>query len=115
MRNFIQIAPIHKGVTDCTITGIAYVAKTKKEIANLPEHQILVTQYATPDLVEYFQRAKAIATDHGGATSHAANIARQRGYVVALGLGEATKLIQTGDEITIEIKNGLSRVILKGT
>lgn len=103
------------GVTNRTVVGTAYVAKTKKELEDLPTGHILVTPYATPDLVEYFATAKAVVTDHGGATSHAANIARQKGYVVALGLGKATQLISTGDEIAIEIKDGKSKVSLKGT
>jgi phosphoenolpyruvate-protein kinase (PTS system EI component) len=49
---------------------------------------------------------KGIVTDHGGVGSHAAIIAREYGIACVVGTVNATKSIQTGDIILLDIERG---------
>lgn len=82
--------------------GEAYVVSPDNPIDNLPAGMILVTSFASPELVIYFERAIAVVTDHGGKTSHAANMARQKNLPCIVGTGNATEKIKHGDIITID-------------
>ena len=46
-------------------------------INSFPKNSILITSMTSPDLVPIFKKVKAIITDEGGLTSHAALIARE--------------------------------------
>lgn len=82
--------------------GKAYVVSDDNPIEKLPSGMILVTSFASPDLAIYFDRAIAVVTDHGGKTSHAANMARHKNLPCVVGTGNATQKIKHGDTITIE-------------
>lgn len=90
--------------------GKAYVASTKRELEKIPQGSILVTPFAKPDLVSYFDRVPAIVTDHGGLTCHLANLAREYGKTCIVGTGKATKLIKTGEKITVEAGEKIGKV-----
>jgi len=62
---------------------------------------ILVTGMTDPDWVPIMKRAAGIVTDHGGRTSHAAIVSRELGIPAIVGTGEATEILQDGQEITI--------------
>lgn len=85
-----------------TRTGKAYVVSTDNPIEKLSSGMILVTSFASPDLAIYFDRAIAVVTDHGGQTSHAANIAREKNLSCVVGTGDATQKIKHGDTITVD-------------
>jgi pyruvate,water dikinase len=52
------------------------------------------------------KQAKAIVTDRGGRTCHAAIIAREMGIPAIVGCGDATQNIATGREITVSCAEG---------
>lgn len=93
-----------RGIAACggVRTGKAYVVSSENPIEKLPFGMILVTSFASPDLVIYFDRATAVVTDHGGKTSHAANMARDKNLPCVVGTGDATQKIKQGDSITID-------------
>jgi pyruvate,water dikinase len=47
------------------------------------------------------KRAAAIVTDHGGRTSHAAIVSRELGLPAVIGTGNATAMLQDGQEVTV--------------
>lgn len=104
-----------KGQTACPgyAAGEAYVAKNKNAMKSMPAGSILVTEFATPDLVEYISLASAIVTDHGGKTCHLANISREMGKPCIVGTGNATAVIKTGDMIVLDASEEVGKVYKK--
>jgi len=92
------------GITACNgyAIGIAYVAKSEKDLKEMPPGRIVIAETAKPDLAQYLTSVLAIVTDHGGKTCHLANIAREYGTPCVVGTGNATRLIKTGDRIIVE-------------
>jgi len=60
----------------------------------------------TPALSAWVPLIGAIVTDHGGAASHAAIIAREFGIPAVTGTGSATTSISNGDRIAVDAATG---------
>jgi pyruvate, water dikinase len=52
------------------------------------------------------KRAAAIVTDHGGRTSHAAIVSRELGLPAVVGAGDATKVLEGRQEVTVSCAEG---------
>src|SRR2546422_401971 len=86
----------------------------------MKEKDILVTRMTNPDWVPYMKIAGAIVTEDGGTTCHAAIVSREMGIPCIVGARNATKLMQTGQEYTVDAKsgvvyNGLVEEVLRAT
>lgn len=81
-------------------------------IEKMPNDIILVSETTAPDIVNACFKAKAIVTNQGGMGSHAAIISRELKIPCVVGCKIATKVINTGDEITVNGNKG--EVILNG-
>jgi len=75
---------------------------------------ILVTPMTDPDWVPIMKRAAGIVTDHGGRTCHAAIVSRELGIPAIVGTGEATTILDTGQEITMSCAEGDQGYVYKG-
>jgi len=92
--------------------GVAKIVSNSEEAASLVrEGDILVTTMTDPDFVPYMKLAGAIVTDKGGVTAHAAIVSRELGILCIVGTENATKVMETGKEYTVDSRNG---VIYKG-
>jgi phosphohistidine swiveling domain-containing protein len=60
--------------------------------ASLPPDAVLVVPAIVPSLTPLLAAARALVTDHGGALSHGATLAREYGVPAVLGVGRATSL-----------------------
>jgi pyruvate, water dikinase len=60
------------------------------------------------------KKASAIVTNQGGRTCHAAIIARELGIPAIVGCGNATRLIRTGEEITVSCAEGEAGRVYRG-
>lgn len=89
-------------INPIALEGKAYVVSKKYPLSKLPHNSILVTEYFTPDMTQYANKALAIITDHGGTTCHAANIAREFRIPCIVGTGNATKLIKTNANLLLK-------------
>jgi len=88
--------------------GKAKVALSPEEAAKLMQPgDILVTVMTNPDWVPYMRIASAIVTDEGGMTCHAAIVSRELGIPCIVGTREATKLLKTGQDYTVDAKTGV--------
>lgn len=83
-------------------TGIVNVINDPKQINKFVKGQILVTTITDPDWGPIMKMASAIVTDMGGRTSHAAIVARELGIPAVVGTGNATAVLKTGQEITVD-------------
>ncbi|MBP6742345.1 MAG: hypothetical protein KA244_05830, partial [Deltaproteobacteria bacterium] len=75
---------------------------------NDPSHEatILVLPVLLPSWAPSLWQAAALVTDSGGAFSHGAILARERGIPAVLATREATKTIQDGDELLVDGARG---------
>ncbi len=75
---------------------------------------VLVTEMTTPDWEPMMKQASLIVTRKGGRTSHAAIIAREFGIPAIVGCTDATKLLETGMEVTGSCAEGDVGAIYSG-
>ena len=105
--------PILKG--DPASPGIAAgpvrVIESAKEIGKVLPGEVLVAPQTNPDYVPAMKKAVAIVTNSGGRTSHAAIVSRELGIPAIVGTEKATKVLKTGEVITV---NGTKGEIYKG-
>jgi pyruvate,water dikinase len=88
--------------------GVAKVVLNPEEAAKvMRKGDILVTDMTNPDYVPFMKLAGAIVTDKGGVTCHAAIVSRELGIPCVVGTGNATKLIVTGKEYTVDSRGGV--------
>ena len=83
-------------------TGKARVILDAKHIGDFKKGEVLVTTMTDPDWEPIMKIASAIVTDKGGRTSHAAIVSRELGIPAVVGTEKATKLIKTGDPLTVD-------------
>lgn len=103
-------APLLKGLpaSPGVAYGIAKVAFSPEELASLfNKGDVLVTKMTNPDWVPYMRVASAIVTDDGGLTCHAAIVSRELGIPAIVGAGNATQLMKTGEDYTVDAKTGV--------
>ena len=72
----------------------------------IDEDKIIVCPMTSPSYVPLMKKAKAIVTDHGGAMSHAAIVAREFGLPAIVGTKNATKILKTGDKVMLNLLTG---------
>jgi pyruvate,water dikinase len=88
--------------------GIARVVSNPQEAAKvMKKGDILVTDMTNPDYVPFMKLAGAIVTDKGGVTCHAAIVSRELGIPCVVGTENATHLMTTGKEYTVDSKSGV--------
>lgn len=75
---------------------------------------VLVTDMTDPDWEPVMKKASAIITNKGGRTCHAAIVAREMGVPAIVGCGNATELLQAGQEITASCAEGDEGIVYKG-
>lgn len=68
---------------------------------------ILVATMTRPEFVPLMRAASGIITDEGGVTCHAAIVARELGIPCIIGTGAATKILKTGDIVSMNMRHGL--------
>lgn len=74
-------------------------------------HNILVTYATNPNMVPLMKIAKAIITDIGGVTCHAAIVSRELGVPCVIGTKHATKVLKDGDLLEVDAGRGIIRKI----
>lgn len=88
--------------------GKAKIVTNPEEAAKVMQKgDILVTEMTNPDFVPFMKLAGAIVTDKGGVTCHAAIVSRELGIACVVGTENATKLMVTGTEYTVDSRSGI--------
>ena len=85
-----------------------------ENIADFKEGSVLVTQTTDPDWAPIMKKAAAIVTDHGGRTSHAAIVSRELGLPAIVGAGNATTVLQDGQDVTVSCAEGETGFVYAG-
>lgn len=91
--------------------GTAHVIMSVEGIHDFEEGEILVTEMTAPDWVPAMKKAKAIVTNSGGMTCHAAIVSRELEIPCIVGTGskgvKATDAIADSANVTVDAKNGV--------
>ena len=82
------------------------------KISQFQKGEILVTRMTDPDWVPVMKMASAIVTDEGSRVCHAAIVSRELGIPAIVGAKAATKVLKTGDMVTVDCGTGLGRLFL---
>ncbi len=90
--------------------GVAYgptrIIQNPSEIGKILVGDVLVSEMTTPDFVPAMKRAAAIVTDRGGRTCHAAIVSRELGVPCVVGTENATRVMRTGNVVTVDGSEG---------
>ena len=89
------------------IIGRVFVVRNHEQLKRFPAGAILVSTQTAPEYVAAIRKAKAIVTDAGGITSHAAIVAREYDKPCIVGTKYATSILRTGDRIAVDARKGL--------
>jgi len=90
--------PASRGVVE----GLARVAHTLEEAAQLQPGEILVTPITDIGWTPYFSLIAGLVTDLGSAVSHGAVIAREYGLPCVVNTREGTRYFNSGDRIRLD-------------
>lgn len=90
--------------------GIANVIESVDEIHRFKPGQILVTDMTDPDWEPIMKIASGIVTNRGGRTSHCAIVSRELGIPAVIGTNNATRIIKSGQKLTVDCSEGEGRV-----
>ena len=94
------------GASAGQVTGTACVLHGPEDFDQMQTGGILVAKMTTPAWTPLFAMAGAIVTDIGGPLSHGSIVAREYGIPAVLGTGAATRLIHSGQQITVDGTEG---------
>jgi pyruvate,water dikinase len=94
--------------------GKARIILDAHRIDDFQAGEVLVTNKTDPDWEPIMKKASAIVTNAGGRTCHAAIIAREMGIPAIVGCGDATKVLKTGQEVTISCSEGEEGKVYEG-
>lgn len=95
------------GIGQTVVTGKTIVGRDAAEInGKMKEGAILVTTSTDKDMIDSMHKAKAIITEEGGLTSHAAIIGLNLNIPVIVGVENATELLKDGIEVTMDSRSG---------
>ena len=95
------------------IKGSVVVIKDKSELKNksrLIDGKILVAIQTTPHYIPYIKKARAIITDEGGLTCHAAIVTREFKIPCIVGTKIATQILKDNDFVEIDTSEGIIKI-----
>lgn len=94
--------------------GKVKVIESVENIDDFEEGDVLVTEMTDPDWVSIMRIASAIITNEGGKTAHASIVGRELGIPTVVGTENATDVLSTGDEVTVDCTQGSTGRIYEG-
>lgn len=94
--------------------GKARIINDPKHMNEMQDKEVLIADMTDPDWEPIMEKASAIITNRGGRTCHAAIVARELGIPAVVGCDNATKLLKTGEPITVSCAEGEVGYIYRG-
>ena len=93
--------------------GKVIIVKSISDLDKVKNGDILVAITTHPDYVLAMQKAKAIVTNEGGITCHAAIVSRELKKPCIVGTKNATKILKDGDLVEVNADKGVVKIIKK--
>jgi len=94
--------------------GKAKIIPNVSEIKNFKPGEVLVTKMTDPDWTSIMKQARAIITEEGGRTCHAAIVSRELGIPCIVGARQATKILKAAQDITVDCSGGQQGLVFAG-
>ncbi len=109
----IEETPVLKGAPGSPgiVSGKVKIVLDIENISKIEKDDILVTRMTSPDWVPVMKKSKAIVTNEGGRTCHAAIVSRELGIPCIVGTDTATKILKDNQIVTV---NGFTGKIYDG-
>jgi pyruvate,water dikinase len=82
--------------------GPVVIVRREEDLKNFPQGGVLVARHTSPKYVTVMPQAAAIITDAGSPTGHMALLAREFQVPAILNTGNATQILQPGQEVTVD-------------
>ncbi|MEJ5173266.1 MAG: phosphoenolpyruvate synthase [Hydrogenothermaceae bacterium] len=101
-------------VGDKVAFGKVRILHDLEDAKNFQAGEVLVTDMTDPDWEPIMKKAAAIVTNKGGRTCHAAIVARELGVPAVVGAGNATEILENGDEVTVSCAEGDRGYVYRG-
>jgi len=101
LRERSEVLVRGKNVGQRIAAGPVRVIHGPEALSTFREGEVLVADMTDPDWEPVLRRAAAVVTDHGGRTCHAAIVSREIGIPCVVGCGDATRVLETGREVTV--------------
>ena len=108
-RREIKGNPVSAGIVKGRVRIVG-----KENINQFKRGEILVAKMTTPDYLPAMMKAKAIVTNEGGITSHAAIVSRELKIPCVVGTKEATRVLKDGDIILVDATKGIIKKLNPG-
>ena len=96
-----------RGISRGIARGTARVAHRLQDAHALRPGEILVTRATDPGWTPLFRTAAGLVLEQGGMLSHGAVVAREYGLPGVVNVVDATRRIQTGQQVTVDGARGL--------
>jgi pyruvate,water dikinase len=93
------------------VQGVVRVLRSMEYSDKFQEGEILVANTTNVGWTPLFPSAAAVVTDVGAPLSHAAIVARELGIPAVVGCGNATMLLETGDEVIVDGSKGIVEIL----
>jgi len=103
-----------KSVGQKIAAGNSRVIIEAADMHDLKPGEVLITDITDPDWEPVMKTAAAIVTNRGGRTCHAAIVARELGIPAVVGCGDATKVISSGQPVTVCCAEGDEGLVYEG-
>lgn len=95
------------GIFPGIVRGRVKIIENVAEGDRMEEGDVLVTSMTTPEMTAIYSKARAIVTDEGGITCHAAIVSRELKIPAVIGTGEATSMFMDGMVVEVNSREGI--------
>ncbi|MGM0413581.1 MAG: phosphoenolpyruvate synthase [Bacillota bacterium] len=104
-----ELQPLVRGLNASpgNASGPVVIVEDFNKLEMVKEGDILVASMTNPDMVPAMRRAAAVVTDEGGRTCHAAIVSRELGIPCIVGCGDATKILENNQIVTVDSTRGV--------
>lgn len=97
------------GAAPLEATGVVRVITDIDDLHQLDAGEIIVCAMTSPGWEQAMRIAAAVVSDSGGLLSHTAVLARELGIPAVVGTKVATKVLRTGQQVTVDGRSGVVR------
>lgn len=92
------------------VSGRVRIVLHISQINNFKKNEILVAPFTNVNYLPIMRRAKAILTETGGLTSHAAIVARELRIPCIVGIKNLIGCLQDGDQVEVDAEEGVVKI-----
>ncbi len=94
------------------VKGKVLIIRKDQDLKRMKKGLILVAIFTRPHYLIAMRQAKAVITEEGGLTSHAAIIAREFKIPTVVGTKIASKVLKDGDLVEVDAEKGIVKILL---